>query len=190
MEWSNKERHTSTSQEWLRCARITITRLMQRLRQTGQTSDKPRIGRPRVTTPREDRYIRVLHLRNRTLTATSTATTALGHRISRQTVYRRLRQYGIRPRHPYRGPYLTPRHKNGRLIWARRVRRWQRRDWARVLFSDESNSSSSEMMDGRLFTEELVNVWRLTVSARSGRLEVEGKWFGLAYVVTSKRGLS
>ena len=122
----------------LGCARITITRLMQRLRQTGQTSDRPRSGRPPVTTPREDRYIRVLHLRNRTVTATSTAATALGHRISRQTVYRRLRQYGIRPRHPYRGPLLTPRHRNNRLIWARRVRRWQRRDWARVMFSDES----------------------------------------------------
>lgn len=120
------------------CARITITRLMQRLRQTGQTSDRPRSGRPRVTTPREDRYIRVLHLRNRTVTATSTAATALGHRISRQTVYRRLRQYGIRPRHPYRGPFLTPRHRHDRLMWARRVLRWQRWNWARVLFSDES----------------------------------------------------
>lgn len=122
----------------LNCTRITVTRLMQRLRQTGRTTDRPRSGIPRVTTPDEDRHIRVLHLRNRFVTATSTAATAHGHRISRQTVYRRLRQHGIRARHPYRGPFLTLQHQINRLIWARRVRRWQQRDWARVLFSDES----------------------------------------------------
>ncbi|KAK7504477.1 hypothetical protein BaRGS_00004343 [Batillaria attramentaria] len=78
-----------------KCARITVTRLMQRLRQTGSTTDRPRRGRPLVTTPAEDRHIRVLHLRNRTITATETAATALGHRISRQTVYRRLRQHRL-----------------------------------------------------------------------------------------------
>ena len=51
---------------------------------------------------------------------------------------RRLRQYGIGPRHPFPGPLLTPRHRNNRLIWARRDRHWQRRDWACAMFSDES----------------------------------------------------
>lgn len=123
------------------CARITVTRLMQRLRQTDRTTDRPRSGRPPVTTPAEDRHIRVLHLRNRSITATSTAATSLGHRISRQTVYRRLRQHGIRARHPFRGPFLTRQQRINRLIWARRVRRWQQRDWAQVLFSDESRFS-------------------------------------------------
>lgn len=120
------------------CTRLTITRLMQRLRQTGRTVDRPRTGRPRVTTPAEDRHIRLLHLRNHDVTVTLTAATALGHRISRQTVYRRLRHHGIRARHPYRGPLLTPQHRINRQVWARRVLRWQRREWARVLFSDES----------------------------------------------------
>ncbi|XP_067667600.1 uncharacterized protein [Haliotis asinina] len=103
-------------------ARITITRLMQRLRQRGHTSNRPRSGRPRVTTRGEGRYILVIHPRNRTATATSTVATSLGHRISRQTVYSRLRQYGIRPRHPNCGPLLTPRYRHDRLMWARRVR--------------------------------------------------------------------
>jgi transposase len=34
-----------------------IVRLMQRLRQTGNATDRPRAGRPRKTTPREDRLI-------------------------------------------------------------------------------------------------------------------------------------
>jgi hypothetical protein len=34
-----------------------IVRLMQRFRQTGNVTDRPRAGRPRNTTPREDRLI-------------------------------------------------------------------------------------------------------------------------------------
>jgi transposase len=34
-----------------------IVRLMQRFRQTGNVTDRPRAGRPRKTTPREDRLI-------------------------------------------------------------------------------------------------------------------------------------
>lgn len=120
------------------CRREVITRLMQRLRQTGQTTDRPRSGRPRVTTPIEDRYIRGLHLRNRFIPATLTAATALGRQISRQTVSRRLREHGLRARRPYRGMTLTPQHRRDRLRWATQVRRWQVRNWARVLFSDES----------------------------------------------------
>lgn len=120
------------------CARNTVTRLIGRLHRTGGTMDMPRSGRPRVTTPIEDRHIRILHLRNRFITATLTGATALGHRISRQTVYRRLRAHGIRARRPYKGAFMTRQHRVNRLIWARRVRRWQQRDWARVMFSDES----------------------------------------------------
>lgn len=91
--------------------RVCISRLMQRLRQTGQTLDRPRSGRPRVTTPVEDRHIRVIHLRNRFVTATETAATAMGHPVSRHTVYCRLRQAGIRARRPYRGVKMTRQHR-------------------------------------------------------------------------------
>ena len=44
----------------------TIERLVRRLRETGHLADRPRSGRPRVTSRRQDRA----HLRNRHLTAT------------------------------------------------------------------------------------------------------------------------
>ncbi|XP_071086440.1 uncharacterized protein [Haliotis cracherodii] len=138
----------------LGCTRITVTRLMQRLRQTVRTADWPRTGRPQVTTPIEDRHIRVLHLRNRFVTTTLTARTALEHVISRQTVYRRLRAHGIRARRPYRGAFLTPPHRLNRRIWARRLRRWQPWNWARVLFSDESRFASSGTTAGSVCAEE------------------------------------
>ncbi|XP_071102331.1 uncharacterized protein [Haliotis cracherodii] len=120
------------------CSQTTISKLIIHYQQTGQNQDRPRSGRPRVTTPADDRYIRQIHLRNRCVTATSTVATALGHAISRRTVLRRLRAADIRAYRPFHGMALTRLHCQRRLQWARTVRRWQRRDWARVLFTDEN----------------------------------------------------
>ena len=71
----------------------TITRLYQRLRQTGTTNDRPRSGRPRVTTRRQDRYMCLSHLRNQFRTAVETAQVTPGthnNRISADTVRNRL----------------------------------------------------------------------------------------------------
>ena len=72
---------------------------MIRLRQTGRTNDRPRNGRPRVTSQRQDRNLRLIHFRNRMITAEDTARRTHGLanvRISGQTVRRRLRQSGLR----------------------------------------------------------------------------------------------
>jgi transposase len=53
----------------------TIERLVRRLRDTVRVADRPRQERPHVTTPRQDRAIRLAHLRNRHVTATETALT-------------------------------------------------------------------------------------------------------------------
>ena len=72
------------------CSQAVISNLLSRYQQTGQAQDRPRSGRPMVTTSAEDRYIRTIHLRNRFVT-----TMTLGHPISRRTVLRRLRRAGI-----------------------------------------------------------------------------------------------
>jgi transposase len=75
-----------------------ISRLWNRFQQTSSTNDRQRSGRPRITTPELDRYIRVFHLRNRIVAASTTAAGIHGlRRISSQTVRNRLRQHGIRP---------------------------------------------------------------------------------------------
>ena len=53
-------------------SRITISRLMIHLRQTGRTNDSPRNGRLRVTAQRQDIYLRLIHLRNRMITTEDT----------------------------------------------------------------------------------------------------------------------
>ena len=95
----------------------TISRLWQRLNQTGSAQDRPRSRRPRITTPAQDRYIRVFHLRNRTVTATATAAGIPSlRRIYTQTVRNRLRQRKIRPRRPYVGSVLTQVHRCASVI--------------------------------------------------------------------------
>jgi transposase len=41
-------------------SKITISRIMIRLRQTGRTNDRPCNGRPRVTPQRQDGYVYVI----------------------------------------------------------------------------------------------------------------------------------
>ena len=130
------------------CHRNTIINLQQRYLETSSIKDRPRSGRPRVTSIRTDRYITLTHLRQRFKTATSTAH-ELG--VARQTILNRLRKNvnPLRPRRSYVGQILTRRHRNLRSLWARRYLRWNRALWSRVLFSDESRFNLSTC-DGRV----------------------------------------
>ena len=83
------------------CSKLTITRLMSRLRQTGSTSDRSHSGRPRETTLRQDCHIRLIHLQDRFGPTTVTARQTQGRhnpRISTQKVRNRLKAAGLRSR--------------------------------------------------------------------------------------------
>ena len=121
----------------------TIERFVRRLRETGHLADRPRSGRPRVTSRRQDRTIRLAHLRNRHLTATKTALNIVGthnRQISPKTVGSRLREIGLRARRPYVGLPLTQAHRLRRMAWltAHAPGLFPMRQWRRVLFTDES----------------------------------------------------
>jgi transposase len=95
----------------LNVSQSNISRLWDRYQQQGSTHDRPRSGRPRVTTPAQNSHIRLRHLRNRFTTATSTAAAIPGQRrISHQTVRNRLLEAGIRTRRPVKAVVLTRRH--------------------------------------------------------------------------------
>ena len=124
-------------------SKSTITRLYQHLQQTGMTNDRPRSGRPRVTTCLQDRYMCLSHLRNRFRTALETAQVTPGthnNRISADTVRNRLQEFGLRPRHPYVGMPLTPWWRQVRMAWLtqHRPNLFPLRQWHNVMFSDES----------------------------------------------------
>ena len=123
----------------------TKERLVRRLRETGRVADRPRSGRPRVTSQRQDRAIRLAH---RHLTATETAVNTVGshnRHIHPKTVWNPLREFGLRARRPYVGLPLNWACRARRMAWviAQAPRRVPMRQWRRVFFNDESREQQS-----------------------------------------------
>lgn len=119
----------------------SVSRMLQRFRETGMNVRRPGQGRPRVTTAIQERYLRVSSLRQRFATARllqNQLEQTHGVQISTQTIRNRLREYDLRPRVAARGPALTPAHRRARLDFAREHIHWEEADWERVLFTDES----------------------------------------------------
>ncbi|KFM71840.1 Transposable element Tcb2 transposase, partial [Stegodyphus mimosarum] len=123
-----------------------ISRLWQRFQRTGDVTRRPVSGRPRVTTPLQDRYLVKSARRQRGSTARalgSVVTVATGVRISRQTVYRRLNHAGLYARRPAVCTPLTSAQKGARLNWSLKHQHSSVGEWANVMFSDESRFSLS-----------------------------------------------
>lgn len=123
-----------------------IQRLHERFQATGSADARPRSGRPRVTTRRQDRYLQLSALRDRAVTSRtlrSNLRTAVNVTISRDTVRRRLHETELHSRVPAICLPLTPRHRRARSAFCRQHQRWNRQQWGRVLFTDESRFTMS-----------------------------------------------
>ncbi|GFW84370.1 transposable element Tcb1 transposase [Trichonephila clavipes] len=113
--------------EELRTAQSVISGLWQRFQEDGNVSRCYSAGRPRVTTPNEDRYLAVTAKRNTRSTASELSrqlSSATGTTVSRQTVYRRLEHIGLYARRPVRCVPLTATHCRLRLTWSREHALW------------------------------------------------------------------
>jgi transposase len=116
-----------------------IVRLMQRFRLTGNVTDRPRAGRPRKTTPREDLLIsRRTRQRPFSTAGALRGNLVFGGHISTRTVIRRFHHQGIRARRPIQRPQLILRHRHARFDWSHDHLGWIICTWRRVHFSDES----------------------------------------------------
>ncbi|GFT91234.1 transposable element Tcb2 transposase [Trichonephila clavipes] len=95
-------------------AHSIVSRLWRQFQTTGTAIREFSSGRPRGTTPADDRYIVLQARRNRWQTAGEIArhtTQATGRPISRFTVARRLHGGGLFARRPVRCVPLTPAHR-------------------------------------------------------------------------------
>ncbi|GFU65090.1 transposable element Tcb2 transposase [Trichonephila clavipes] len=109
-------------------AHSIVSRLWKQFQTTGTTIWGFSSGRPRGTTPADDRYIVLQARRNRRQTAGEIArhtTQATGRPISRFTVARRLHGGGLFARRPVRCVPLTPAHRRRRSPWCREHRNWR-----------------------------------------------------------------
>ena len=110
----------------LGCSQPAIANLISWYVGTGSVEDHPRTGRPRVTTPNQDRYMVLQHLRDRFRPATRTAAETVGlhnNRVSPGTVRNRLHDEQLHSRSSCRGQTLTAAHRRNRLNWCRQYRR-------------------------------------------------------------------
>ncbi|GFX46861.1 transposable element Tc1 transposase [Trichonephila clavipes] len=127
-------------------AHSIVSRLWRQFQTTGTAIRGFSSGRPRGTTPADDRYIVLQATRNRRQTAGEIArhkTQATGRPISRFTLARRMHGGGLFARRPVRCVPLTPAHRRRRSLWCREHRNWRDNEWGRVLFTDESRFSLS-----------------------------------------------
>ncbi|GFW63461.1 HTH_Tnp_Tc3_2 domain-containing protein [Trichonephila clavipes] len=127
-------------------AHSIVSRLWRQFQTTGTAIRGFSSGRPRGTTPADDRYIVLQARRNRRQTAGEIArntTQATGRPISRFTVARKLHGGGLFARRPVRCVPLTPAHRRRRSLWCREHRNWRDNERGRVLFTDESRFSLS-----------------------------------------------
>ncbi|GFU31873.1 transposable element Tcb1 transposase [Trichonephila clavipes] len=127
-------------------AHSIVSRLWRQFQTTGTAIRGFSSGRPRGTTPADDRYIVLQARRNRRQTAGEFArhtTQATGRPISRFTVARRLHGGDLFARRPVRCVSLTPAYRRRRSLWCREHRNWRDNEWERVLFTDESRFSLS-----------------------------------------------
>ncbi|GFU28401.1 transposable element Tc3 transposase [Trichonephila clavipes] len=103
-------------------AHSIVSRLWRQFQTTGTAFRGFISGRPRGTTPADDRYIVLQAKRNRRQTAGENArhtTHTTGRPISRFTVARRLHGGGLFARRPVRCVPLTPAHRRRRSLWCR-----------------------------------------------------------------------
>ncbi|GFT46648.1 transposable element Tcb2 transposase [Trichonephila clavipes] len=114
----------------LNVSRSVVQRLWDQYQSEDSVSRRPVPGRPRATTPAEDR-----------------------RRISAATVRNRLHNAGLYARRPVVCVPLNGRQRRNRLCWAREHVSWTQQQWASVLFTDESRFTM-ESDSGRLL------IWR------------------------------
>ena len=121
-----------------RVPRRTVFAILRKWKLHGDVADLPRSGRPRKTTPKEDRRI-VRRARRFPFETPRQVINVLQVPLSTRTVRRRLREAGIR-RHVARYTLmLNPVHIAKRLAWCLKHRSRSRDEWRRVIWSDERN---------------------------------------------------
>ena len=107
-----------------------VAKTIKRYDETGSHEDRPRTGRPRVTSAAEDKFIRVTSLRNRQLTAPqirahiNALQSSSSRHISTSTVRRRLRESGLHGGIAAKKPLLRKNNKKKRLAWAKKNKEW------------------------------------------------------------------
>ena len=103
-----------------------VAKTIKRYDETGSHEDRPRTGRPRVTSAAEDTFIRVTSLRNRQLTAPqikahiNALQSSSSRHIFTSTVQRTPCESGLHGRIASKKPLQRKNNKKNRTAWAKK----------------------------------------------------------------------
>ena len=100
-----------------------ILRLLSHYQQAGGVKNRDGRGRPKKTTPRQDRYSRIFALRNQFISAPEwrdTFKSAMRILLSKSTIHNGLHRMGLKARSPFKGMHLKSAHKRLRNPWEQR----------------------------------------------------------------------
>ena len=139
----------------MKVSKTAVHNAITKYQNEGIFTDRKRSGRPKVTSPREDRLMHKVVTRSPMSSSEKIQAKLIdtGTAVSTKTIQRRLSlEFGLKSCKPARKPRLTEAMKKKRLDFAKRHADWNTEMWKRVLFSDESSVSQ--------FSVRKYRVWR------------------------------
>lgn len=122
-------------------SKTSVTNLLKRFRERNNVQNKPRSGRPKVTTERDDKILVRMSKRDPRKTAVElNETIQKEHAVkcSVSTTKRRLCKAGLFGRRPAKKPLISVKNRKARLKFAKDHLNWTSKEWSKVLWSDES----------------------------------------------------
>jgi transposase len=121
------------------CVRTTI----KNFEASGSVNDKPRSGRPRKLSTRDENMLYTLSRRNPKAGVSELSAqindSLVNKTVSRTTISKLLREKDLNSYHAARKPLLTFTDRQKRKKWCRERLNWSVQRWRMVIFSDESN---------------------------------------------------
>lgn len=119
-------------------SKSTVYNIVHKKQVYGTVIDRPRSGRPKVSSARDDRRLLRLSRANRRLSA-SELRQQWSITASLSTVKSRLRQGGLKGCIAVRKPFWKEVHKRNRMAWCKARKDWTLDQWRTMRYTDESS---------------------------------------------------
>ena len=126
----------------LKISRRCIRQTIRKFDKYSTVATRPGAGRPKKTTNRQTRLIKLEQIRGETNSLTDLvryANTNMSLSISTSMISRILRQYNLTSYIAPKKPRITPKQRRARIDWCNEHLSWSIPDWSKVIFSNESN---------------------------------------------------
>lgn len=122
----------------LKMPRTTVSGISIKFKATGSSEAGQRSGRPRISSIRDDRAVKLCSIKNPTFSSLEIKCET-GLNFSTRTIRRRLSsEFGLRARRPAKKPLLNKKQRLKRIQFCKKYQHMTSDDWSHILFSDES----------------------------------------------------